>query len=41
LITTFLPGVEWAATGKATQVIPPDFPTKYTSSKREFKNRPY
>lgn len=36
-ITTFLRGVEWAAIGEVTQVVPPDFPTEYTSSKREFK----
>lgn len=35
-ITTFLRGVEWAATGEVTQAIPSDFPTKDNSVKREF-----
>ena len=35
-ITTFLRGVEWAATGDVTQVIPSDFPTDNLSSRREF-----
>ena len=39
-ITTFLRGTEWAASGKVTQVIPPDFPTKSSSRKREFKLMP-
>ena len=29
-ITTFQRGTEWAATGKVTQKIPPDFPTRPT-----------
>lgn len=35
-ITTFLRGAEWAATGKVTQEIPEDFPTKEKSSSRTF-----
>ncbi len=37
-ITTFLRGTEWAATGKVTQTVPSDFPTKNKSSKRPFKD---
>ena len=36
-ITTFLRGVEWAATGKVTIGVPADFPTPDKSSSREFK----
>ena len=38
--TSFLRGVEWAATGKVSQEIPADFPTsqKATSRKFELKN---
>lgn len=36
-ITTFLRGVEWAATGAVTQDVPFDFPSKNLSSKREFE----
>ncbi|MFS1422765.1 ThuA domain-containing protein [Shewanella sp. 10N.286.48.B5] len=35
-ITTFLRGVEWSATGKVTQTIPDDFPSKNQSQKRVF-----
>lgn len=35
-ITTFLRGIEWAATGKVSQIVPADFPTKYVSRKRNF-----
>ncbi len=33
-ITTFLRGTEWAATGKVTQKVPPDFPTAASVSYR-------
>ena len=33
-ITTFLRGCEWAATGKASQKVPPDFPTADQVSRR-------
>ena len=36
-ITTFLRGVEWAATGMVTQPIPDDFPSKGKSASRPFK----
>jgi hypothetical protein len=36
-ITTFLRGVEWAATGRVSQVIPSDFPTEDISKKRSFE----
>ncbi len=36
-ITTFLRGAEWAATGKVTQEIPRDFPTKETPKGRPFE----
>lgn len=36
-ITSFTRGVEWVATGKVTQEIPKDFPTKEASSSRKFK----
>ncbi|WP_371193778.1 ThuA domain-containing protein [Glaciecola sp. SC05] len=35
-ITTFLRGTEWAATGKVTQPVPSDFPSKSASSRRVF-----
>jgi len=35
-ITTFLRGVEWAATGKVTQAVPADFPTAEESTIRKF-----
>jgi len=35
-ITTFLRGVEWAATGKVTQAVPDDFPTAEESISRKF-----
>lgn len=35
-ITSFTRGVEWVATGKVTQEIPSDFPTKEKSSSRTF-----
>ena len=35
-ITTFLRGTEWAATGKVTQPIPPDFPAADKPSARPF-----
>lgn len=35
-ITSFTRGVEWVATGKVTQEIPNDFPTKEKSSSRTF-----
>lgn len=35
-ITTFLRGTEWAATGKVTQAIPDDFPSKGEPTYREF-----
>ncbi len=34
-ITTFQRGVEWAATGKVTQKVPPDFPTETQVRLRE------
>jgi len=36
-IVTFLRGSEWAATGKVTQSIPDDFPTKEKSASRSFQ----
>ena len=36
-LTTMLRGAEWAATGKVTQEIPSDFPTKEKSSSRKFE----
>jgi type 1 glutamine amidotransferase len=36
-ITSFIRGVEWAATGKVTQAIPSDFPTAEKSSSRKFE----
>lgn len=36
-IVSFLRGVEWAATGKVTQAIPPDFPTAEKPSSRIFE----
>ena len=36
-ITTFLRGTEWAATGKVTQEIPKDFPTKEAAKGRTFE----
>jgi len=36
-ITTFLRGSEWAATGKVTQEIPKDFPSKEKSAMRGFE----
>ena len=38
-ITTFLRGTEWAATGKVTQPIPDDFPTRDKATSRPFKLR--
>ena len=38
-ITTFLRGTEWAATGKVTQAIPADFPTKNKATSRKFVHR--
>ncbi len=38
-ITTFLRGAEWAATGKVTQAIPNDFPTKDKISARAWKKK--
>lgn len=35
-IVSFTRGVEWVATGKVTQEIPEDFPTKENSSSRKF-----
>jgi hypothetical protein len=35
-ITTFLRGVEWAATGKVTLPVPADFPTAEESTSRKF-----
>jgi len=35
-ITTLVRGAEWAATGKVTQPIPSDFPTKDKTSQRKF-----
>jgi type 1 glutamine amidotransferase len=35
-ITTFQRGAEWAATGKVTQKVPPDFPGNVKSSSRAF-----
>lgn len=37
LMTSFLRGAEWAATGKVTQPIPKDFPTESTFGKRSFQ----
>ena len=34
-ITTFLRGVEWAATGNVTQKVPDDFPTADKTSERK------
>ncbi len=36
-ITTFTRGTEWAATGKVTQEVPKDFPTKNKATSRPFK----
>ncbi|PPK87393.1 type 1 glutamine amidotransferase [Neolewinella xylanilytica] len=36
-ITSFLRGVEWAATGEVTQEIPDDFPTADEATRRTFK----
>jgi type 1 glutamine amidotransferase len=36
-ITTFIRGCEWAATGKAMQPIPADFPTADNTSRRKFE----
>ena len=36
-IVTFKRGAEWAATGKVTQKVPTDFPTKEKSSSRPFE----
>lgn len=38
-IVTFLRGSEWAATGKVTQAIPKDFPTKGEAKTRPFEYR--
>ncbi len=38
-ITTLLRGTEWAATGKVTTEIPPDFPTSQSSCSRPWKNK--
>jgi hypothetical protein len=35
-ITTFVRGVEWAATGKVTTAVPADFPTEKESTNRKF-----
>ncbi len=35
-IVTFQRGAEWAASGKVTQPVPEDFPTRETSKSREF-----
>lgn len=35
-ITTFTRGTEWAATGKVTQKVPADFPSKDKATRREF-----
>lgn len=35
-ISSFLRGVEWAATGEVTQPVPEDFPTAGNSSRRKF-----
>jgi hypothetical protein len=35
-ITTFTRGTEWAATGRVTQKVPADFPTKEQATRREF-----
>ncbi|MEI8112765.1 MAG: ThuA domain-containing protein [Bacteroidia bacterium] len=35
-ITTFVRGVEWAATGKVTQLVPADFPTEEEPTSRKF-----
>jgi type 1 glutamine amidotransferase len=36
-ITTFIRGVQWAATGKVTIPVPADFPTSEESTSRKFK----
>jgi type 1 glutamine amidotransferase len=36
-ITTFLRGVQWAATGKVTLPVPADFPTAEESTSRTFE----
>ena len=36
-ITTLQRGAEWAATGKVTQTVPEDFPTKETTSSRKWE----
>ena len=38
-IVTFLRGTEWAATGKVTQEIPKDFPSKGNATSRKFELR--
>jgi hypothetical protein len=38
-ITTFTRGTEWAATGKVTQSVPDDFPTKDKATSRTFVHR--
>jgi type 1 glutamine amidotransferase len=39
-ITTYQRGTEWAATGKVTQKVPPDFPTAEKTSTRAAYNPP-
>ena len=39
-ITTLQRGTEWAATGKVTQLVPEDFPTKDSSSVRKWTYKP-
>jgi hypothetical protein len=39
-IVTFLRGSEWAATGKVTQEIPKDFPTKEKPAARPYERKP-
>lgn len=38
-ITTFLRGTEWAATGKVTIPVPPDFPSETNSTRRPFAGK--
>jgi type 1 glutamine amidotransferase len=38
-ITTLLRGTEWAATGKVTIPVPPDFPTEKEASRRPFAGK--
>ncbi|MEM6317222.1 MAG: ThuA domain-containing protein [Bacteroidota bacterium] len=38
-MTTFQRGAEWAASGKVTQAVPDDFPTKENTSSRKWANR--